>query len=82
MANESHANNGFKIENCRAKINGAGDLVDCLASEQAHACGHSLHFGSGYFCKHPRQKEFIEITKKLRSQLISPPNVLQSDNQE
>ena len=81
MANETHTSNVFKIENCRAK-NGAADLVDCLAPEQAHLCGNSLRFGSGYFCKHPRRKEFIEITEKLRSKLISPQNVSQSDNQE
>lgn len=71
----------FKVENCRAK-NGAGDLVDCLSPQQAHLCGHSLPFGYGYFCKHPRRKEFIEIVKKLRSQLNSVANVSQSDNQE
>ena len=80
MENESHADNGFKIEDCRAK-NGAADLVDCLSPEQAQRCRNSLPFGSGYFCKHPRRNEFIEITKKLRSKLISPPNVSQSDNQ-
>jgi hypothetical protein len=81
MENETHASNVFKIENCRAK-NGAGDLVNCLAPEQAHICGFSLPFGFGYFCKHPRRNEFIEIAEKLRSKLISPPHVSQSDNQE
>ena len=81
MANETHKSNVFKIENCRAK-NGAVDLVDCLAPEQAHICGNSLSFGSGYFCKHPRRKEFIEITEKLRSKIVFPLNVTQSDNQE
>ena len=82
MINESHKSNVFKVENCRAKIRGAGDLVDCLASEQAHLCGNSLPFGSIYFCKHPRRNEFIEITEKLRSKLNSLPVVSQSDNQE
>ena len=81
MANETYASNVFKIENCRAK-NGAADLVDCLSPEQAQLCGNSLPFGSGYFCKHPRRKEFIEITEKLRSKLISLPKVSPSDNQE
>ena len=81
MENKTHKSNVFKIENCRAK-NGAGDLVDCLAPEQAHICGFSLSFGGGYFCKHPRRKEFIEITEKFRSKLNSLPNVSQSDNQE
>jgi len=75
MVNETHKSNVFEIEKCRAKMMGASDLVDCLATEQAHICGNSLPFGSGYFCKHPRRKEFIEITEKLRSKLISPPNV-------
>jgi len=82
MANEMHANNVFKIENCRAKIHGAGDLVDCLSPEQAQLCNCSLFFGSVYFCKHPRRNEIIEITEKLRSKIIFPQNVSQSDNQE
>ena len=82
MANETHASNIFEIENCRAKINGAGDLVDCLSPKQALLCDCSLSFGGGYFCKHPRQKEFIENTKKLQSKLIFPLDVSQSDNQE
>ena len=79
MENESHASNGFEIENCRAK-NRAADLVDCLSPKQANLCGNSLSFGSGHFCKHPRRKEFIEITEKLRSKLNSVPDVSQSDN--
>ena len=81
MENETHVSNVFKIENCRAK-NGAANLVDCLSPEQAHLCSFSLSFGGGYFCKHPRRKEFIEITEKLQNKLISPPDVSQSDNQE
>ena len=81
MENETHAGKVFEIEKCRAK-NSAADLVDCLALEQAHICGYSLSFGFGHFCKHPRRKEFIEITEKLRSKLISLPDILQSDNQE
>ena len=81
MENETHAGKVFEIEKCRAK-NGASDLVNCLAPEQAQLCRNSLPFGYGYFCKHPRRKEFIEITEKLRSKLISPPDVSQSDNQE
>ena len=81
MENETHASKVFKIENCRAK-SGSADLVDCLSPEQGFFCGFSLSFGNGYFCKHPRRSEFIEITKKLQSKLISPPDVSQSDNQE
>ena len=81
MANETHKSNVFKIENCRAK-NSAADLVDCLSPEQAHLCGNSLPFGNGYFCKHPRRNEFIEITKRLHGKVISPPDTAPSDNQE
>ena len=81
MENETNIVRVFDVAKCRAK-NGAGDLVDCLAPEQANICGNSLPFGYGFFCKHPRRKEFIEITKKLRSKLVSPPNVSQSDNQD
>ena len=81
MENETNIVRVFDVAKCRAK-NGTADLVDCLAPEQAHLCGNSLPFGNGYFCKHPRRKEFAEITEKLRSKLISPPNISQSDNQE
>ena len=82
MENESHKSKVFEIEKCQASVRGASDLVDCLVPEQAHLCGNSLSFGSGYFCQHPRRKEFIEITEKLRSKLYSLPGVSQSDNQE
>lgn len=82
MANETHTVNVFDVEKCQARLRGAGDLVDCLSPEQANICNNSLPFGSGYFCKHPRRKEFIEITEKLRSKIVFPLNVTQSDNQE
>ncbi len=63
MSNETHASNVFKIEKCRAKIHGAGDLVDCLALEQVSICGRSLPFGYAYFCKHPQRLEFVEKMK-------------------
>lgn len=50
----------FNIEKCRAKLHGAGDLVDCLALEQVRLCDHVLPFGSGFFCKHPQRMKFIE----------------------
>ena len=81
MENETNIVRVFDVAKCRAK-NGTADLVNCLAPEQAHLCSNSLSFGKGFFCKHPRRKEFIEITKKLQSKLISPPDVSQSDNQE
>lgn len=81
MQNEEQANNVFKIENCRAE-NSIKDWVDCLSLEQAHFCAFSLPFGNGCFCKHPHRYGIVEITKKLRSKLVVPPNVSQSDNQE
>jgi len=81
MENETHANNVFEFEKCRARKDG-GDLIDCLFPEQAHLCGYSLSFGYGYFCKNPRRDEIMENTKKLRSKLVPPPDVSQSDNQE
>jgi len=74
MTNETHESIVFDVENCRAK-NGAADLVDCLSPKQTHLCGNSLAFGSGYFCKHPRRKEFVEITEKLRIKLILPSDI-------
>jgi len=74
MTNETHGSIVFDVENCRAK-NGKPDLVDCLSPQQAHLCGTSLAFGYGYFCKHPRRKEFIEITEKLAIKLIPPSDV-------
>ena len=82
MENASRRSNIFEIEKCRVEIHGDTDLLDCLAPEQAHLCRNSLPFGHGYFCKHPRRKEFVEITEKLQNKLISPPDVSQSDNQE
>ena len=83
MENETNIVRVFDVAKCRAK-NSAADLVACLSPEQAHLCGNSLSFGNGYFCKHPRRKEFIEITEKLQSKLNSLQNVSQSesDNQE
>ncbi len=80
MENESHAGKSFNIENCRAE-NSIKDWVDCLSPEQACVCGFSVSFGTGYSCEHPRRFKFVEITEKLRSKLVSPPNVLQSDSQ-
>jgi len=81
MEKETHASKVFETEICRVKATGAGDLVDCLM-EKARFCQFALPFGYGYFCQHPRRNEFVEYAEKLRSKLISPPNVSQSDNQE
>jgi hypothetical protein len=81
MANETNTGKVFDIEKCRAQPS-AGDLVDCLSPKQAHLCGSSFPFGSGHFCKHSRRKDFIEITENSQRTLISPPDILQSDNQE
>lgn len=69
----------FDINKCRAKMYGAGDLVDCLAQEQAPFCGYALPFGYGYFCKHPQSKKFAETTIKLQDRSATHPS---SDIQE
>jgi hypothetical protein len=74
MTSKTQGNIGFDVENCRAK-NGAADLVDCLSPKQAHLCSNSLAFGNGYFCSHPRRKEFVEITEKLRIKVILPSDI-------
>ena len=82
MTNETHGNIIFNVENCRAE-NSMKDWVDCLSPEQAHVCGFSESSGGNrYFCEHPHRFTFVEITKKLKSKLVPPPNVSQSDNQE
>jgi len=81
MANETHLNRVYEIEKCRAE-NSIKDWVDCLSPEQADICGFSVSCGTGYFCEHPYRFKFVEITEKLKGKLVSPPNVLQSDNQE
>ena len=81
MENESHTGKSFNIEDCRA-ANSIKDWVDCLSPEQARFCGFSLLFGNGYFCKHPRQYEIVEMTKKSRSKLRPSADVSQSDTQE
>jgi hypothetical protein len=80
MESETHANDIFKVENCRAR-NGAVGLVDCLSPQQAHLCGSSMRFGNGYFCKHPHRNKFIEITKKLQGDKPLP-DVSHSDDHE
>ncbi len=81
IENESRTGKSFEIENCRAE-NNIKDWVDCLSPEQADICGFSESCGTGYSCEHPRRFGFVEITKKLKGKLVSPPNILQSDNQE
>jgi hypothetical protein len=81
MENESHTGKSFNIENYRAE-NTIKDWVDCLLPEQARICGFSVSSGTGYSCEHPSRFKFVEITEKLKGKLVSPPNVLQSNNQE
>ena len=81
MENESHADNGFKIVNCRAE-NSIKDWVDCLLPEQACVCGFSVSSGTGYSCDHPQRFRIVEITASLKNKLVPPPVVWQSDNQE
>lgn len=69
----------FDINKCQAKMQGAGDLVDCLAPQQAPFCGHSLPFGFGYFCQHPAKKEFVERAIKLQGGSVARSS---SDTQE
>ncbi len=57
----------FDINQCRAKMYGASELVDCLVPAQAYFCGHSLSFGFACFCKHPKRAQFVERTAKSRS---------------
>jgi hypothetical protein len=68
LTNKADEDNVFKIDNCRAKVRGAGNLVDCLASKQAGICKFSLSFGSGYFCKHPYRNKIIDDTEKLQNE--------------
>jgi hypothetical protein len=64
MVSEAYTDQIFDIEKCRAKLRGAGDLVDCLVPRQATFCGYSQFFGNSYFCKHSRRNEFIETSRK------------------
>lgn len=66
MTGEVQEYNVFNLGICRAKVRGAGSLVDCLASKQAGFCKFSLSFGNGYFCKHPRRDEIIDDTEKIK----------------
>jgi len=74
MENETHVSNVFEIENCRAE-NNIKDWVDCLSPEQACVCGFSVSCSTGYSCEHPRRFGLVQITKKLKGKLVSPPNV-------
>jgi len=81
MENELQTNTDFTIENCQAE-NTIKDWVDCLSPDRAYVCGFSIRCGNGYSCEHPRRFRIVQITKKLNSKLIFPPNSLKSDNQE
>lgn len=61
----------FKIEECRAKLRGADELVDCLTPEQAYLCNCSLSFGRGCFCKHPDREQIIHRSKNADEKLDS-----------
>ena len=82
MENETHASNGFEIENCRARIRGTVGLVDCLSPKQAMFCGSSSPFGNGYLCHHLSRNKILENTKKLENELRPSSDITQSDNME
>ncbi|MGA7192677.1 MAG: hypothetical protein WBW94_03530 [Anaerolineales bacterium] len=81
MASQTQTDSAFDIGKCRAKVTGAGDLVDCLSSERARSRGFSLSFGNGHFCKHPRQNEFIGNNEKLQGTSNSLMDISQADLQ-
>jgi hypothetical protein len=74
MTDETYGRIVFDVEKCRAKEL-TPELVDCLSLQQAPFCGNSLSFGDGFFCKHLRRKEFVEITVALRAK-GEPPNLI------
>jgi hypothetical protein len=75
MKNQKPLSKVFNIENCLTTMHAPEDLFDCLAAEQAHLCGNSLSFGNGYFCKHPRRKEFSKRD-------MQPPDSSEPDHQK
>jgi hypothetical protein len=47
---------------CRAKNSGFAaypDYADCLV-ESPCECGHALHFGTRYFCRHPNRMDIVK----------------------
>ena len=85
MENETHASNGFEIENCRARIRGTVGLVDCLSPKQAMFCGSSSPFGNGYLCHHLSRNKILENTNlenTKKNELSPPSDIAQSDNME
>ena len=80
MENESRTSMSFDIENCRAE-NSIKSWVDCLSPERASSCSFSVKCSNGYSCEHPCRFKIVTNTEKLKSKLVSPPNVSQSDHQ-
>lgn len=72
MKNQKPLSKVFNIENCVTVEHIRGKVYDCLAVEQAHLCGNSLHFGNDYLCIHFRQKEFSE--REMPSSDIPKPD--------
>lgn len=47
---------------CRAKNSGFAaypDYADCLVDAPCE-CGHALHFGTRYFCRHPNRMDIVK----------------------
>ena len=51
--------------NCKARIFGETDLVECL--HEIIRCRWALPFGNGHFCKHPSAKQFAISEKQQRN---------------
>lgn len=58
------------LQNCRAKLAGFGDYVDCLVARPGQ-CLFALAFGEGYLCRHPTRHDIV-----ARTHDPSPPEKL------
>ena len=47
---------------CQAKaVTPDCDLVDCFTD--ARQCEYAMHFGDGFFCRHPQRKDIVKRTE-------------------
>ena len=52
----------FPNKACQAKaVTADFDLVDCFT--QARQCEYAMHFGDGFFCRHPQRKDIAKRTE-------------------
>ena len=52
----------FSNQACRAKaITADFDLVDCFTPDRQ--CEYAMHFGDGFFCRHPQRKDIVNRTE-------------------